>query len=41
MLALFLSLNLQLQTREYVPWRYWLTRVLASVVGTQDYQLPV
>jgi uncharacterized membrane-anchored protein len=36
MLALLLvSLILQLQAREYVPWRYWLTVVLVSVVGTQ------
>ena len=36
MLALLLfSLSLQLQAREYVPWRYWLTVVLVSVVGTQ------
>lgn len=35
-LALLLfSLSLQLQAREYVPWRYWLTVVLVSVVGTQ------
>ncbi|HKX11011.1 MAG TPA: hypothetical protein VJN67_22630 [Stellaceae bacterium] len=36
MLALLIaSLLLQLQAREYVPWRYWLTVVLVSVVGTQ------
>ena len=29
------SLALQLSAREYVPWRYWLTVVLISVVGTQ------
>jgi uncharacterized membrane-anchored protein len=36
MLALLIaSLGLQLRAREYVPWRYWLTVVLVSVVGTQ------
>jgi uncharacterized membrane-anchored protein len=36
MLALLIaSLLLQLQARQYVPWRYWLTVVLVSVVGTQ------
>ena len=29
------SLLAQLQAQEYVPWRYWLTVVLVSVVGTQ------
>ncbi|HME24594.1 MAG TPA: hypothetical protein VKI44_25225 [Acetobacteraceae bacterium] len=29
------SLLLQLRARRYVPWRYWLTVVLVSVVGTQ------
>ena len=29
------SLTLQVSAREYVPWRYWLTVVLISVVGTQ------
>src|ERR1700693_6309995 len=29
------SLLLQLWARRYVPWRYWLTVVLVSVVGTQ------
>src|SRR3979490_3338019 len=29
------SLLLQLRARQYVPWRYWLTVVLVSVVGTQ------
>jgi uncharacterized membrane-anchored protein len=33
--ALIVSLLLQLRAREYVPWRYWLTVVLVSVVGTQ------
>lgn len=33
--ALVASLLLQLQARQYVPWRYWLTVVLVSVVGTQ------
>jgi uncharacterized membrane-anchored protein len=32
---LIVSLILQLQARRYVPWRYWLTVVLISVVGTQ------
>jgi uncharacterized membrane-anchored protein len=29
------ALLLQLKTRQYVPWIYWLTVVLVSVVGTQ------
>ena len=29
------SLLLQLRSRQYVPWRYWLTVVLVNVVGTQ------
>jgi uncharacterized membrane-anchored protein len=32
---LIASLLLQLGARQYVPWRYWLTVVLVSVVGTQ------
>jgi uncharacterized membrane-anchored protein len=32
---LFLALVLQLRARGYVPWTYWLTVVLLSVVGTQ------
>ncbi len=32
---LVISLILQLRAREYVPWRYWLTVVLVSVVGTE------
>jgi uncharacterized membrane-anchored protein len=32
---LIVSLLLQLRSRQYVPWRYWLTVVLVSVVGTQ------
>src|ERR1700730_8512530 len=32
---LIASLLLQLRSRHYVPWRYWLTVVLVSVVGTQ------
>jgi uncharacterized membrane-anchored protein len=32
---LIASLLLQLRSRQYVPWRYWLTVVLVSVVGTQ------
>jgi uncharacterized membrane-anchored protein len=36
MLALLLAaLLLQLRARKYVPWSYWLTVVLVSVVGTQ------
>jgi uncharacterized membrane-anchored protein len=29
------ALALQLRTRRYVPWVYWLTVVLVSIVGTQ------
>ena len=29
------ALVLQLRTRRYTPWNYWLTVVLVSVVGTQ------
>src|SRR5712671_5943033 len=32
---LIVSLILQLRSRQYVPWKYWLTVVLVSVVGTQ------
>src|SRR6202171_4207833 len=36
MVALLLTaLLLQLRSRQYVPWIYWLTVVLVSVVGTQ------
>jgi uncharacterized membrane-anchored protein len=36
MIALLVAaLLLQLRTRRYVPWIYWLTVVLVSVVGTQ------
>ena len=36
MIALLISaLVFQLRTRRYVPWIYWLTVVLVSVVGTQ------
>jgi uncharacterized membrane-anchored protein len=36
MLTLLLAaLLLQLRARRYVPWRYWVTVVLVSVVGTQ------
>lgn len=36
MVALLVAaLFLQLRSRQYVPWRYWLTVVLVSVVGTQ------
>src|SRR5260221_8948766 len=34
-ILLIASLILQLRARQYVPWRYWLTVVLVSVVGTQ------
>ncbi|GAA4024556.1 hypothetical protein [Actimicrobium antarcticum] len=32
---LLAALWIQLRTRRYTPWRYWLTVVLVSVVGTQ------
>ena len=32
---LIAALLLQLRSRQYVPWVYWLTVVLVSVVGTQ------
>jgi uncharacterized membrane-anchored protein len=32
---LLVSLSMQLRVRRYVPWVYWLTVVLISVVGTQ------
>src|SRR5579864_507946 len=32
---LVVSLVLQMRARRYVPWRYWLTVVLVSIVGTQ------
>src|SRR3982074_3379778 len=32
---LFAALGMQLRARSYVPWIYWLTVVLVSVVGTQ------
>jgi uncharacterized membrane-anchored protein len=32
---LFVALGVQLRARSYVPWIYWLTVVLVSVVGTQ------
>ena len=32
---LLAALLLQLRSRQYVPWTYWLTVVLVSVVGTQ------
>lgn len=36
MLALLVaSLAIQVRARRYVPWTYWLTVVLVSVVGTQ------
>lgn len=31
----FLALSLQLRARRYVPWIYWITVVLVSIVGTQ------
>src|SRR5258708_13762692 len=36
MIALLVAaLLLQLRSRQYLPWIYWLTVVLLSVVGTQ------
>jgi uncharacterized membrane-anchored protein len=35
LVLLIASLVIQLKARQYVPWRYWLTVVLVSVVGTQ------
>src|ERR1700730_15790978 len=32
---LLVALLVQLRMRRYVPWTYWLTVVLVSVVGTQ------
>jgi uncharacterized membrane-anchored protein len=32
---LVVALALQLRARSYVPWMYWLTVVLVSIVGTQ------
>src|ERR1700709_2334222 len=32
---LILALGFQLRMRKYVPWIYWLTVVLVSIVGTQ------
>nr|WP_126285867.1 hypothetical protein [Burkholderia stagnalis] len=32
---LAIALGLQLRTRRYTPWIYWLTVVLVSIVGTQ------
>jgi uncharacterized membrane-anchored protein len=32
---LIVALNLQLNANQYIPWRYWLTVVLVSIVGTQ------
>ena len=32
---LIVALGMQLRARSYVPWTYWLTVVLVSVVGTQ------
>ena len=33
--TLCVALTLQMTARRYVPWRYWLSVVLVSVVGTQ------
>src|SRR5437016_8023465 len=33
------ALILQLRARRYIPWIYWLTVVLVSIVGTTDYRL--
>jgi uncharacterized membrane-anchored protein len=33
--SLAAALSIQLRARRYVPWTYWLTVVLVSVVGTQ------
>jgi uncharacterized membrane-anchored protein len=33
--VLVLALTLQLRTRQYTPWIYWLCVVLVSIVGTQ------
>ena len=35
LVLLIVALFAQLRARRYVPWRYWLTVVLVSVVGTQ------
>src|SRR5580700_633955 len=35
LLLLIAALFMQLTSRQYVPWIYWLTVVLVSVVGTQ------
>lgn len=35
LLLLMVSLSLQFRAGLYIPWRYWLTVVLISVVGTQ------
>jgi uncharacterized membrane-anchored protein len=32
---LLIALTIQLRTKRYVPWIYWLTVVLVSIVGTQ------
>lgn len=32
---LFCSLTIQITARRYIPWIYWLTVVLLSIVGTQ------
>ncbi|MHC3124267.1 COG4705 family protein [Acinetobacter sp. GN11] len=32
---LLIALTIQLNTKRYVPWIYWLTVVLVSIVGTQ------
>lgn len=35
LIVLLVALTLQLRTRRYIPWIYWLTVVLVSIVGTQ------
>lgn len=34
-LLLLVALTLQLKAKRYTPWKYWLTVVLVSIVGTQ------
>ena len=34
-LLLAVALSIQVRTRRYTPWIYWLTVVLVSIVGTQ------
>jgi len=35
-ICLFVALFVQLRSRRYIPWVYWLNVVLVSVVGTQS-----